>query len=115
MLKHVRNIAIILVIAAAVDLLPGGGKAANTVLQAISLLFIGVAGWFASLMYREHRTTLYSLGDKRRAVLYGSAGALLLVFSALYRVKGVTAVIALVVAAVSVYAIFAIVWSARQY
>jgi uncharacterized membrane protein len=114
-LKHVRNIAIILVIAAAVDLLPGGGKAANTVLQAISLLFIGVAGWFASLMYREHRTTLYSLGDKRRAVLYASAGALLLVVSSLYRVKGVTAVIALVVAAAAVYAIFAIVWSARQY
>jgi uncharacterized membrane protein len=114
-LKHARNIAIILVIAAAVDVLPGGGKAANTVLQAISLLFIGVLGWFASLMYREHRVSLYSLGDKRRAVLYASAGALLLVFSALYRVQGVTAVIALVVAAVAVYAIFVIVWSARQY
>ena len=84
-------------------------------LQAISLLFIGVVGWFASLMYRQHRTTLYSLGDRRRAVLYASAGALLFVFSALYRAQGVTAVIALVVAAVAVYAIFAIVWSARQY
>jgi uncharacterized membrane protein len=113
--KHARNIAIILLIAAAVDLLPGGGNAANTVLQAISLLFIGVLGWFASLMYREHRTTLYSLGDKRRAVVYASAGALLLVVSALYRVQGVSAVIALVVAAVAIYAIFTIVWAARQY
>jgi uncharacterized membrane protein len=113
--KHARNIAIILLIAAAVDLLPGGGKAANTVLQAISLLFIGVLGWFASLMYREHRTTLYSLGDKRRAVVYATAGALLLVVSALYRVQGVSAVIALVVAAVAIYAIFTIVWAARQY
>jgi uncharacterized membrane protein len=113
--KHARNIAIILLVAAAVDLLPGGGKAANTVLQAISLLFIATFGWFASIMYRQHRTSLYSLGDKRRAVLYASAGALLLVLSALYRVRGVTAVIALVVGAVAVYAIFAIVWSARQY
>ncbi len=115
MLKHVRNIAIILLIAAAVDVLPGGGQAANTVLQAISLLFIGTLGWFASIMYRQHRTSLYSLGDKRRAVLYASAGALLLVFSALYRVQGVAAVLALVVAAVAIYAIFTIIWTARQY
>jgi VanZ family protein len=114
-LKHARNIAIILLIAAAVDLLPGGGKAANTVLQVISLLFIATLGWFASLMYREHRVSLYSLGDKRRAVLYVSAGALLLVVSALYRVQGVAAVLAVVVAAVAIYAIFTIIWSARQY
>ncbi|HWE33838.1 MAG TPA: hypothetical protein VG410_10160 [Solirubrobacteraceae bacterium] len=114
-MKHARNIAIILLIAAAVDLLPGGGKAANTVLQAISLLFIGTLAWFASLMYRQHRVSLYALGDKRRAVLYASAGALLLVLSALYRVQGATAVLALVVAAVAIYAIFTIIWSARQY
>jgi len=115
MLKHARNIGIILLIATAVDVIPGGGKAANTLLQAISLLFIATLGWFASIMYRQHRTTLYSLGDKRRAVLYASAGALLLVISALYRVQGVSAVIALVVAGVAVYAIFAIIWSAREY
>jgi hypothetical protein len=115
MAKHVRNIAIILLIAAAVDLVPGGGRAANTVAQAISLLFIATLGWFAGLMYRQHRVSLYSLGDKRRFGLYASLGALLLVFSALYRVQGISAVIAVVVAAVAVYAIFAIVWSARQY
>jgi hypothetical protein len=94
---------------------PGGGQAANTVVQAVSLLFIATLGWFASLMYRQHRVTLYSLGDKRRALLYASAGALLLVFSALWRVHGIAAVIAVVVAAVAVYAIFAIIWSAREY
>jgi hypothetical protein len=115
MVKQARNIAIILLIGAAVDLIPGGGQGANTVAQAIWLLFIGTFGWFASVLYRQHRVTLYSLGDRRRGVLYVSAGALLLVFSALYRVSGVGAVIALVVAAVAVYAIFAVVWSAREY
>ena len=115
MVKHVRNVAIILAIAAVVDIVPGGGKAANTVGQAVSLLFIATLGWFASLMYRQHRVTLYSLGDRRRLALYASLGALLLVFSALYRVHGVSAVIAVVVAAVAVYTIFAIVWSAREY
>jgi hypothetical protein len=115
MVKHVRNIAIILVIAAAVDVVPGGGQAANTAAQAISLLFIATLGWFAGLMYREHRVSLYSLGDRRRLALYASIGALLLVFSALYRLQGISAVIAVVVAAVAVYTIFAIFWSARQY
>jgi hypothetical protein len=115
MLQNVRNISIIVAIAAVVDIVPGGGQAANTAIQAVSLLFIATIGWFASLMYRQHRVALYSLGDKRRAALYASAGVLLLVLSALYRVKGVSAVIAVVAAAVAVYTIFAIVWSAREY
>jgi hypothetical protein len=115
MVQTVRNVAIILAIAVVVDVVPGGGRAANTIGQALSLLFIATFGWFAGLMYRQHRVSLYSLGDKRRLALYASIGALLLVFSALYRVHGVTAVIAVVVAALAVYTIFAIFWSAREY
>jgi hypothetical protein len=113
--KNLRNIAIVLLIALGVAVIPGGGTAANTAVQAVSLLFIATLGWFASLMYRQHRTSLFSLSDNRRGVLYASIGALLLVFSALYRVHGATAVVALVIAAVAVYAIFAIIWSAREY
>ena len=115
MLANVRNVAIILGIAALVDLVPGGGQAANTAIQAVSLLFIATIGWFASLMYRQHRVSLYSLGDKRRAALYASLGVLLLVLSALYRVHGISAVIAVVAAAVAIYTIFAIIWAAREY
>jgi hypothetical protein len=115
MVKNMRNTVIILLIAAAIDVIPGGGQAANTVGQALSLLFIGTLAWFGSLMYRQHRVSLYSLGDQRRGALYASLGALLLVFSALYRVSGVSAVIAVVVAAVAIYTIFAIVWAAREY
>jgi hypothetical protein len=114
-MKHARNIAIILLIGGAIDVIPGGGEAANTVVQAISLLFIGTLGWFAAIMYRQHKTTLYGLGDRRRAILYVSVGALLLVLSALYRVHNAGAVIALVVAAVAVYAIVSIFWAAREY
>lgn len=113
--KNLRNIAIVLLIALGVAVIPGGGRAANTAVQAVSLMFIATLGWFASLMYRQHRTSLFSLGDNRRGVLYASIGALLLVLSALYRVHGATAVVALVIGAVAVYAIFAIIWSAREY
>jgi hypothetical protein len=113
--KHARNIAIILLIALGVDLIPGGGQGATSFQQLLYLLFLGTLGWFASIMYREHRTALYSLGDRRRAILYASIGALVLVASALWRVHGASAVVALAVAGLAIYAIVAIVVSARQY
>jgi hypothetical protein len=110
-----RNIAIILLLAAAVDLIPGGGQAAVTVQQAVYIVFLATIVWAAAIMYRQHRTSLYSLGDKRRAILYASVGALVLVVSALWRVSGASAVFALIVAALAIYAIVAIVWAAREY
>jgi hypothetical protein len=69
--KNLRNVAIILLIAAAVDLLPGGGTAARTFTAALWVLFgIGIA-FIALRLYREHRVAIYSLGDAHRALLYG--------------------------------------------
>jgi hypothetical protein len=113
--KTTRNIAIIMLLALAVAAVPGGGTAAATAIQAVSILFLGTLGWFASIMYRQHRVTLYSLGDRRRAALYISIGALVLVASALWRLSGVSAAIALVVAIAAIYTIFAIIYAARQY
>jgi hypothetical protein len=113
--KHVRNVAIILVLAALVAIAPGGGTAATTALQAVYIAFLGTLGWFAAIMYRQHRVALYSLGERRRAALYISIGALVLVASALWRVSGASAVIAVVVAAAAIYTIFAIIYQARQY
>jgi hypothetical protein len=70
--KTARNIAIVLVIAAAVFLLPGGGQAANT-FESVLLIGFGVGfGYFGLRLYREYRVTLHSLGDRHRAILYGS-------------------------------------------
>jgi hypothetical protein len=113
--KHARNIAIIALIALAVDLIPGGGKGASSFQQLLYLLFLGTLGWFVAIMYRQHRTSLDLLGDRRRAILYVSIGALVLVVSALWRVSGASAVVALVVAGAAIYAIVMIVVSARQY
>jgi hypothetical protein len=71
-LKTARNIAIVLLIAAAVFLLPGGGQAATT-FEAILLIGFGVGfGYLGLRLYREHRVTLHGLGDRHRAILYGS-------------------------------------------
>jgi hypothetical protein len=67
-----RNVAIVLALAAAVDFLPGGGRAADT-FRAV-LLIVFAAGWayLGGRLYREHRIAIYSLGERRRGLLYGA-------------------------------------------
>jgi hypothetical protein len=113
----VRNILIIVVIAAVIVAVPGGGTGASVVIQAISLLFLGCMGWIASIMYRQYRPTLYSLGDTRRAVLYGALGVATLTLTATSRLWATSggSVAWLVLIGAAAYAVFAVVWSARKY
>src|SRR5947209_8590085 len=83
--KNVRNVLIVLGIAALIVLLPGGGKGANVAIQAVSLAFLASLAWIASLMYREHRVALYALGDQRRAIVYVAAGVATLTLTATHR------------------------------
>ena len=116
-LSTARNILIIVVIAALVVVVPGGGTGATVVIQAVSLLFLACIGWVASIYYRQYRTTLYSLGDARRAVLYGAVGVATLTLTGTSRLWGSSAgsVAWLLLMGASVYAVFAVVWSARKY
>src|ERR1700680_1025217 len=71
-MKSARNLAIVLLIAAAVFLLPGGGQAAHT-FRAGLLVGFGVAmGYLGLRGYRENRVALHGLGDRYRATLYGA-------------------------------------------
>jgi hypothetical protein len=69
---HLRNIAIVVLLAVAVWQLPGGGTATSTVSNILGLIFAGGIVFFGYRMYMEHRTTLFMLEDKVRALLYGS-------------------------------------------
>jgi hypothetical protein len=115
--KNVRNVVIVLVVAALVQILPGGGTGANVAIQAVSLVFLASIAWVAMIMYREHRTTLYSLGDGRRAIAYSAVGVGALTLTASSRlwqtVGGKLLWLALLIGAA--YAVGAIVWSARRY
>jgi hypothetical protein len=71
-LKTVRNIAIILAIAAAVYFIPGGGRAADTFEAALWVAFALGIGYLGLRAYREHHMKLYGLGDRHRGLLYGA-------------------------------------------
>ena len=116
-LAAARNILIILAIAALVAVLPGGGTGAHVALQALYLLFLATLGWFAMTMYRQYRTTLYSLGDRRRAILYAALVVLAVTLTGTVKLwsTGAGSVAWLVLVGLSAYAIIAIVWSARKY
>jgi hypothetical protein len=74
-MKTARNVAIVLAIAAAVYLLPGGGRAAATFEAALWVAFGGGMAFLALRLYREQRVTIHSLGDWHRALLYGAVAA----------------------------------------
>ena len=88
MLKNARNISIVLLLGAAVWGLPGGGRAADVALGVLSICFFALAAWVAMRFYRDNRVTIYGLGDKYRAVLYFSLGAILVAMAALSRLDG---------------------------
>jgi hypothetical protein len=115
--KTVRNILIVLVIAALVALVKGGQTAAQVGIQAVTLAFLGTIVWFLSLTYRERRVQLYSLGDGRRALLYVALGVATLTLTASSRLlgSGAGSVAWLLLLGGSAYAVFAVLWSARKY
>jgi hypothetical protein len=71
-LRTARNVAIVVLIAAAVYLLPGGGRAAST-FEALLLVAFGIGIAYLGLrFYREQRIALHGLGDRHRVLLYGA-------------------------------------------
>jgi hypothetical protein len=77
-MQTARNIAIIALLALAVAVVPGGGDAAETVLVAISMAFLAAIAFFAFNLYRSQQMTLMTIPDGRRALLFGSVGAIAL-------------------------------------
>jgi hypothetical protein len=115
--KNIRNIAIVMAIAALVVIVPGGGPAASTLMQAIAIAFLAAIAWAASRLYREHRVALYSLGDRPRAILYSAVGVATLTFSASGRLlhTGLGSLLWLLLIAGCAFAVFWVFRSAREY
>ena len=82
LVKNVRNVAILMLIALAVVALPGGGNTAALVGAILSLLIVSLLAYIAGRFYRDHQIDLYSLHDIDRAILYIALGGIVLVLAA---------------------------------
>lgn len=117
MTATIRNVAIVLALAAVVMLVPGGGNAGSAILQVLVIAMLGSLSWFGARLYREHRSEIYSLGDRNRAVLYGSVGLAAITLVATDRLwdTGPGSIAWLALIALSVYGIYYVFRISRQY
>ncbi len=116
-LKTTRNVAIVLLIAAAVYLLPSGGQVAHT-FEALLYVGFGVAiGYLGLRFYREYRVALHGLGDRYRGLLYGAIAAGLLVYMSRVRMwqTGIGELLWFVLVGGIVYALVVVVRRWRAY
>jgi hypothetical protein len=115
---HLRNFGILLLLAVAVWLLPGGGTAAGTLNNILGLLFAGGLVFFAYRLYMEHRTTLFMLEDRVRALLYGSGVLIalaLLATSRLWNEGGIGVLVWLALIGAGAYGCVTVYRTAREY
>ena len=116
--KLLRNFAILIVFTVAVWRLPGGGTATLTINNILGLLFAGGLVLFGYRMYMEHRTSLFMLEDRVRALLYGSVGLLALALIATQRLwdeGGFGVLIWLGLIGAGVYGCVTVYRTAREY
>jgi hypothetical protein len=115
--KTIRNIAIVVALAAGVYFLPGGEPAAATFERALWAAFGVAAGYLGLRLYREYRVTLHGLGDGHRALLYG--GVALIVFEIAARPRmwstGLGELAWFVLAAFAVWALLEVFRHSRSY
>jgi hypothetical protein len=113
----VRNVLIILALAAVVMLVPGGGNASAAILQALLIAMLSAIAWFAVRLYREHRADIYGLGDRNRGILYASAGLLALTVTATDRLwqTGPGTVVWIALVALACYGVYHVFRASREY
>jgi hypothetical protein len=88
MSPKVRNILIIVALAAAVALLPGGGAGAEVVGQLLFIAFAVGAAFLLVRLYRENRVAIFSLGERHRGLLYGAIATIVFCAAAAGRFLG---------------------------
>ncbi len=80
-IEAIRNITIVVVIALAVWLVPGGGDGAQFVSQLLNAVFIALMAYIGGFLYRQYRGEIFALGDAWRFALYAAVGVAIVTVS----------------------------------
>ena len=116
--KHLRNIAIIVLLAVVVWQVPGGDRAGSTIANIISIIFVGGLLFFGFRMYMENRETIFGLEERQRGVLYAGGALIAITLVATRRMwdaGGLGAIVWLMMIGAGVYAIVGVWRAYREY
>jgi hypothetical protein len=115
--KHVRNFAIVALLAFGVYALPGGQTAADVFGAALFVILTIGIGLLCARLYMERRIDIVSLGDTWRLLLYGAIGVFVVALAATPRLfdTGAGTVLWIVLVAACVFALFRVWRHAREY
>ena len=116
--KHLRNIAIIVLLAVVVWQVPGGDRAGSTIANLISIIFVGGLLFFGYRLYMENRETIFGLEERQRGVLYAGAALVTITLVAtrrLWEAGGVGAIVWLMMLGAGVYALVGVWRAYREY
>jgi hypothetical protein len=117
-LRTLRNVAIIAVLAVPLAFVPGGGNAAQAVLVTLGMAFLATIAVAARQIHRENRLTFDSLPDDQRAVLFGAIGVIVLMIAGAGKLLGgggIGAVLWVTLVACAVIAIVGVWMRAHTY
>jgi len=116
--KHLRNIAIVLLLAVIVWRVPGGDTASLTLNNVLGIVFIGGLLFLGYRMYMEHREAIFGLEERQRGILYAAValGAITLVAtSRMWNSGGLGAVLWLTFMALAIWGLYSVWQAYRSY
>lgn len=114
--KHLRNIAIIIVLAVIVWQVPGGSEASVTLSNVLSVIFAGGLAFLAYRVYMQNRETVFGLEERQRGLLYAGMALVaitLVATSRMWDASPLGPVVWLFLMGAGIYAIYA-VWRAYR-
>jgi hypothetical protein len=116
--KHLRNIAIVILLAIVVWQVPGGSTASVTINNLLGVIFIGGLLFFGYRIYMERRDTIFGLEERRRGILYASialAAITLVATSRMWNNGGLGAVLWLAFISLAVWGLYSVWRAYREY
>ena len=116
--RHIRNIAIVLVLAVAVWQVPGGDSAGITISNILSLIFVGGLLFLGFRLYMENRETIFGLEERQRGVLYAGCALITITLIAtrrMWEAGGIGAIVWLMMIGAGVYALVGVWRAYREY
>src|SRR3954468_9744020 len=115
--KHLRNIAIVILLAVIVWQVPGGGTASLTISNLLGVIFIGGLLFFGYRLYMEHRATIFGLGERERGIFYASVALVaitLIATSRMWDAGGLGAVLWLAFISLAAWGLYSVWRSYRE-